>query len=94
MTQDELKHLEQLSALYIDTKEQKKTLDKLNSVVEYISILDNYQFKDNMEPDEQMTDSLNRWREDEAKPSISLEEALSNATRKNENFFKVPKVIE
>ena len=41
-----------------------------------------------------MTEGQNRWRTDEVKPSLNLHDALLNSTRKNEIFFKVPKVIE
>jgi aspartyl/glutamyl-tRNA(Asn/Gln) amidotransferase C subunit len=41
-----------------------------------------------------MIDDVNRLREDISQPSIPLSAALQNAANKNENFFKVPKVIE
>jgi len=36
----------------------------------------------------------NVFREDCVKPSLSKEESLSNAPKRNEVFFKVPKMLE
>lgn len=94
MEKSDLKYIEQLAAIHIEQKDEETVLNTINNVLDYVSILDTYTLDDTMQINEQMTEGENFLREDEAKPSISLEEALSNATRKNENFFKVPKVIE
>jgi len=41
-----------------------------------------------------MSDNINALREDEIKGSISREEGLKNAMKKDSQFFKVPKVIK
>jgi aspartyl-tRNA(Asn)/glutamyl-tRNA(Gln) amidotransferase subunit C len=41
-----------------------------------------------------MSDNINALREDVVKGSISREEGLQNAPLKDEQFFKVPKVIK
>jgi len=41
-----------------------------------------------------MSDNINALREDVVKDSISREEGLQNAPLKDEQFFKVPKVIK
>jgi aspartyl-tRNA(Asn)/glutamyl-tRNA(Gln) amidotransferase subunit C len=41
-----------------------------------------------------MSDNINALREDEIKGSISREEGLKNAAKKDSQFFKVPKVIK
>jgi aspartyl-tRNA(Asn)/glutamyl-tRNA(Gln) amidotransferase subunit C len=41
-----------------------------------------------------MSDNINALREDEIKGSISREEGLKNAVMKDNQFFKVPKVIK
>lgn len=94
MEKSDLKYIEQLAAIHIEQKDEETVLNTINNVLDYVSILDTYTLDDTMQVNEQMTEGENFLREDEAKSSISLEEALSNATRKNENFFKVPKVIE
>ena len=39
-------------------------------------------------------DLRNRLRADELKPSLSVEEALKNAPRQDNNLFVVPKMVE
>ena len=48
---------------------------------------------DGVEPLLHMTSEINILREDEVKGSVSREDALKNAPLKDEQFFKVPKVI-
>jgi len=93
MTKEELKNTAEQAAINIKEDEFETTHLKINNVLEYLSILDDYELR-NITPSSHMTEGNNRWREDVTNPSISLKDALSNATRKNENFFKVPKVIE
>ncbi len=41
-----------------------------------------------------MTDEVNVLREDDAVDSITQEEALKNAPKKDTDYFRVPKVLE
>lgn len=41
-----------------------------------------------------MTDTMNRFRNDEVKGTMSKETALANAPDANNDYFKVPKVIK
>jgi len=93
MTKEELKQVSKHIAIYINDEKINTTLKELNNIFDYISIFDKYEMQ-TIEIEEQMTAGTNRWREDETIPSFTLKEALFNASRKNENFFKVPKVIE
>jgi aspartyl-tRNA(Asn)/glutamyl-tRNA(Gln) amidotransferase subunit C len=48
---------------------------------------------ENVEPLSHPVEGNNIFRDDELKPSVPTEEALKNAPDKDEQFFKVPKVI-
>jgi aspartyl-tRNA(Asn)/glutamyl-tRNA(Gln) amidotransferase subunit C len=48
---------------------------------------------DGVEPLVHITESTNVFREDVPHTSLSRDEALSNAPKRNEGFFKVPKVL-
>jgi len=84
--------LAQLARLKFEAgeKEQiKNDLQKMIAFVEKLNELDTT----GVEPLTHMTDEVNILREDEARGSISREDALKNAPLSDGAFFKVPKVI-
>jgi len=93
MTKDELKDISNVIQISISDAEGDILLEQLNNVLAYVSKIDDYCCDD--APEMQfMTDDVNRFRDDVPLSSISLKDALANAPSKNDNFFKVPKVIE
>lgn len=87
---------EQLSALArlnfepAEKAEIKADLQKMISFIEKLNELDT----SGVEPLLFMTNEVNMLREDEVKGSIGRHEGLLNAPRKDEQYFKVPKVIK
>ena len=75
------------------TPEQKesviKDLSKILSFMEKLNELDTT----NVEPLVYMSPGVNITRNDVVKEVISHEEALQNAPDRDENYFKIPKVI-
>jgi aspartyl-tRNA(Asn)/glutamyl-tRNA(Gln) amidotransferase subunit C len=90
---DTVKHIAELAKLEFKDDELNQFSDQFGKIIEYINILNEIDLS-KIEPLSQVTEFENVLRADEPKQSISLEEALKNAPRKNENFFKVPKVID
>jgi aspartyl-tRNA(Asn)/glutamyl-tRNA(Gln) amidotransferase subunit C len=86
---DNLAHLSRLEFNDQDKQEIKKDLQKMISFVDKLNELDTASVK----PLLHMSDNINMLREDEAKGSVSREEALQNAPEKTGYYFKVPKVI-
>jgi aspartyl-tRNA(Asn)/glutamyl-tRNA(Gln) amidotransferase subunit C len=86
---DQLSHLARLTFEPEKKEEIKKDLQKMISFIEKLNEIDTT----GVEPLLFMTDEVNVLREDEVKGSISREEGLLNAPLKDEQFFKVPKVI-
>jgi aspartyl-tRNA(Asn)/glutamyl-tRNA(Gln) amidotransferase subunit C len=85
--------LANLSRLQFDATEKegiKKDLQRMIQFVEKLNELDTT----GVEPLLHMSDQVNILREDEVKGSISREEGLQNAPVHDEQFFKVPKVIQ
>lgn len=92
VTDELLQNLANLSRLEFDAAEQeqiKKDLEKMIGMIGKLNELNT----DDVEPLLHMTDEVNALREDEVKGSISREAALQNASLKDEQYFKVPKVI-
>ncbi len=86
---DKLSNLARLTFEPVEKAEIKKDLQKMISFIEKLNELDTT----GVEPLLFMTDEVNVLREDEVKGSITRPEALLNAPSKDEQFFKVPKVI-
>ncbi len=87
---DKLANLARLTFEPAEKAEIKKDLQKMISFIEKLNELDTT----GVEPLLFMTEEENVLREDEVKGSITREEGLLNAPLKNEQFFKVPKVIK
>ncbi len=87
---DKLAHLARLS--FNDTEKQavKQDLQSMIAFVEKLQELDTT----GVEPLLHMGNNTNVLRNDVIKGSVAREEALLNAPLKDEQFFKVPKVIK
>ena len=86
-------HVAKLANLLLPKKEHKRFESQLSSVLNYINKLNEIDTKD-IEPTSQVTGLENITREDEAKPSLSQEQALSSAKVKHNGLFKVKAILE
>ena len=86
---DKLANLARLKFDAAEKEEIKNDLQKMIAFVEKLNELDTT----GVEPLLHMTNEVNVLREDEIKGSITREQALKNAPFHDEQFFKVPKVI-
>ena len=86
---DELSALARLTFKPEEKEGIKTDLQKMISFIEKLNELDTT----GVEPLLFMTDEVNVLRDDEVKGSITREEGLLNAPLKDDQFFKVPKVI-
>lgn len=89
-TVDEIAHLARLEFQESDKNEMIQDMNNMLQFVDKLNELDTEQ----IEPLIYMTDEVNVLREDEVKVTVSQQEALKNAPRKDSDYFKVPKVIE
>jgi aspartyl-tRNA(Asn)/glutamyl-tRNA(Gln) amidotransferase subunit C len=92
VTDQLIDHLAALSRLKFNKEEKEELkidLQKMISFVEKLQELDTT----GIEPLTHMGASENALREDEVGSMISRQKALLNAPVKDDNFFKVPKVI-
>jgi aspartyl-tRNA(Asn)/glutamyl-tRNA(Gln) amidotransferase subunit C len=86
---DQLAHLSRLEIKPGERESIKKDLQKMIAFIEKLNEVDTT----GVEPLLFMSDEINILREDKVEGSISREEALKNAPNKDDQFFKVPKVI-
>lgn len=86
---DRLANLARLTFAPSEKAEIKEDLQKMISLIEKLNELDTT----GVEPLLFMTSEINVLREDEVKGSVTRQQGLLNAPLKDEQFFKVPKVI-
>ena len=85
--------LANLSQLQFNDEEKVALQSDLGKMIGFIQQLEKVDTT-GIEPLLHISDAVNVLREDELKGSITREEALLNAPSKDEQFFKVPKVIK
>lgn len=85
--------LANLARLQFDNTEKSAIKNDLQRMIQFVEKLNELDTT-GVSPLLHMSDNINALREDEIKGSISREEGLKNAAKKDGQFFKVPKVIK
>ena len=88
-----VERLAQLSRLEFNNQEKeeiKKDLEKILSFMEQLNEVNT----DNVEPLVYINEKVNVFREDTVQQTLCKEDLLRNAPVQDDNYFKVPKVIE
>ncbi len=93
ITNELIDHLAHLARLQFTIEEKKELQKDLQRMIEFVEKLKEIN-TDGIEPMLHMSDAVNVFREDEVRGSVSREEALRNAPVKDNEYFKVPKVIK
>ncbi len=92
ITNEMIEHLAHLSRLHFSDEEMQSMKDDMQKMIAFVEKLKEVDVT-GVEPLMHMSDAVNVFRDDEIKGSVSREDALLNAPLKDEQFFKVPKVI-
>ena len=92
VTRKEVEHIAELARLELTESELEEYTAQLNKILEYVEKLNKLN-TENIKPLSHPIEGENVFRDDVIKPSIDREEALKNAPSKDDEFFKVPKVI-
>lgn len=90
---DTLDKIAHLSRLEIDEKDAEKMMQDMSAMVTFVEKLNEVN-TDGVEPLTTMSHEINSLREDEVKPHLDHVIALESAPKKDENYFRVPKVLE
>lgn len=93
INKETLEKIAHLARLQFDEKSEERMLKDLNNMLSFVEKLQELDTEE-VEPLQTMTFENNQLRVDEVKNQISKEEALKNAPKKDEDYFRVPKVIE
>jgi aspartyl-tRNA(Asn)/glutamyl-tRNA(Gln) amidotransferase subunit C len=93
LTPEEVEHVALLGRLKLTEEERERFTTQLNSILEYFEQLQQIDTT-GVPPMSHAVAVTNVLREDEPQPSLTPEEALRNAPDREEDYFRVPRVIE
>ena len=92
ITDEVIEHIAHLARLEFEGDKKvtiKEDMERILSFIEKLQELDT----ENVEPLIFMSDEVNVLREDIAVDSLTQEQALSNAPKKDSDYFRIPKVL-
>jgi aspartyl-tRNA(Asn)/glutamyl-tRNA(Gln) amidotransferase subunit C len=85
-------HVAQLAHLELTDQEKAKFTDQMNSILDHFEQLAEIDVA-NVVPTNHPMELINVFREDKPQPSLTQEEALKNAPKKEEGFVKAPRIV-
>ncbi len=88
----DVSHVAKLANLSLKSEEREKFEKQLSEILTYVEKLKEVD-TENVEITSQVTGLENVTRKDEAKPSLSQNDALSNTKSQHNGFFKVPAIL-
>lgn len=87
-----IKKIAHLARLQFDESETDKMSDNFNKILTWMDKLNEVN-TDNVEPLIHMSEEVNVMREDVVNNSLTHDEALFNAPKKDSDYFRVPKFL-
>ncbi len=88
-----VEHIAGLARLSLSVEEKNAMVADLSKILAYVEKLNELDIS-GIEPTFHVLDLVNVLREDKTRPSMVLNEALSNAPDRAGNFYRVPKIID
>jgi len=92
ITTSDVEHVAHLARLSFDANEIDAFTRQLNDIIEFVDMLDALDTS-GVEPTTRALELLNVFRNDEVKPSLSVEQATANAPVAEDGAFVVPRII-
>lgn len=93
VSEKDVQYVANLARLQLSENEAKGLAKDMNKILGYMDLLNELDTT-NVEPLDHVIEMESRLRADEAKPTISHDDALKNAPDADSDYFRVPKVIE
>ena len=92
ITREDVEHISWLASIKISDEEKEKFVDQFNSILDYFHQLDEVD-TEGIEPTYRVVDLANVFRDDVACNSLTKEEALKNAPKIENGYFKSPRIV-
>jgi aspartyl-tRNA(Asn)/glutamyl-tRNA(Gln) amidotransferase subunit C len=86
-------HIAHLSRLEFEGDKKEAIKKDMNNIISFIEKLQEVN-TENVEPLIFMSDEVNVLREDVAEETLTQEQALKNAPKKDSDYFRIPKVLD
>ncbi len=93
MNTETLRGLAHLARLEFDPAHEGQMLTDLNKILDWVAQLDQVD-TEGVTPLVHLSHEINVLRDDEARNTVSHQEGLLNAPRKDSDYFRVPKVLD
>ena len=93
ITEELIDHIAHLARLEFNGEDKASIQKDMERMIEFVDKLSEVDTA-NVEPLIFMSEEINRVREDEPKVTVSHEEALKNAPKKDSDYFRIPKVLD
>ncbi|MGB0932893.1 MAG: Asp-tRNA(Asn)/Glu-tRNA(Gln) amidotransferase subunit GatC [Lishizhenia sp.] len=93
ITDELVDHISHLSRLTFEGESKKEIKKDMENIIVFMEKLQSVN-TDDVEPLIFMSDEINRLRPDEPSVTVTHEEALKNAPKKDSDYFRIPKVLD
>jgi len=93
LTREEVLHIAQLARVGVTEADVDRLREQLSNILENFTVLQQVD-TEGVPPTAQSIPLENVFQEDAVKPSLSPDEVLANAPRREEDFFRVRAVLE
>jgi aspartyl-tRNA(Asn)/glutamyl-tRNA(Gln) amidotransferase subunit C len=92
ISKEEIEHIAELAHIQLNEKEKEVFTDQFNDILDFFNEIDKVN-TEGVPPTHHTLPVSNIYREDKITPSLSKEDALSNAPKKERGYFKAPRII-
>jgi len=93
ISKEQVEHVARLARLEVSEDEKAMFARQLSGILTYMDQLKELETK-GVEPPATVLPTDNVFRDDDVRPSLLQEKALSNAPDQADGFFRVPKILE
>lgn len=93
ITDEIVDHIAHLARLKFEGDKKDAIKKDMENIISFMDVLSELP-TDNVEPLIFMNDEVNVLREDEPKVTLTQDEALKNAPKKDSDYFRIPKVLD
>lgn len=93
INKDTVKYVADLARIELSEKELESFTGQLDRILDYVAKLNKLNIS-GIEPTSHVLQMKNVYREDSVKKSLDASEVIKNSPAKDNNLFKVPKIID